>query len=243
MITERQGEILKVLIKEYIKTAEPVSSGFLASKYDFDLCSSAIRIEMQNLIQSGYLEQPHTSAGRIPTDKAYRFFVDEMVEEIGRNKQVKIENIIEEIIMKDVEDSFRFAADLSKVLSQMSSSFIIIHYPEKDISWKSGLDEIVKIPEFSDQDFVSEFLCLIDDFETKINKLEPQEDIKIYIGEEIPVLRSNNISIICSEINSQGEEKINIALVGPRRMNYIRNISLIKNLNKILKDFYEERKK
>ncbi|MDD4410034.1 MAG: hypothetical protein PHW52_05285 [Candidatus Pacebacteria bacterium] len=243
MLTERQGEILKTLVKEYIRTAEPVSSGFLASKYDFGLCSSAIRIEMQNLIQLGYLEQPHTSAGRIPTDKAYRFFVNEMVEEVERNKHTKIEKIIEDIIMKDIEDSFRFAADLSKILSQESSSFIIVHYPERDVSWKSGLDEIVKIPEFSDQGFVSEFLCLIDDFETKMIELEPGQEIKIYIGEEIPVLKSNNISIICSEINSQNEEKVNIALVGPRRMNYMKNISLIKNLNKILKGFYEERKK
>ncbi len=242
MITERQGEILKTLIKEYIKTAEPVSSGFLASKYDFGLCSSAIRIEMQNLIQEGYLEQPHTSAGRIPTDKAYRYFVDEMVRETEKKKHVRIEKIIEDIIMRDMEDTFRFASELSKTLSQLSSSFIIIHYPERDISWKSGLDEIVKIPEFSNHSFVSDFLCLVDDFENKIMELKPGEEIKIYIGEEIPVIRTNNVSIICSEIDSHNREKVNIALVGPRRMNYLKNISLIRNINKLLKDLYEERK-
>lgn len=243
MITERQGEILKTLIKEYIKTAEPVSSGFLASKYDFGLCSSAIRIEMQNLIQMGYLEQPHTSAGRIPTDKAYRFFVNEMV--IKEEKEIRTKKIIEDIISKDIENSFRFASALSKILSEISSSFIFIHYPEKNLSWESGLDEIVKTPEFSDHVFVSDFLCLVDDFENKIVSLEPEKEIKIYIGEEVPLFKTANISIICARISSEDESipEASIALVGPRRMNYVKNISLIKNLNKVLKDFYEERKR
>jgi len=73
ILSERQYEILKALIDEYIRTAEPISSDFLAQKYNFGLCSSAIRIEMQLLNKSGFLEQPHTSAGRVPTDRAYRF--------------------------------------------------------------------------------------------------------------------------------------------------------------------------
>jgi heat-inducible transcriptional repressor len=60
MISERQAQIIKNLVKEYIKTAEPVSSKFLAEKYDFGICPSAIRIEFQYLIKEGYLEQPHT---------------------------------------------------------------------------------------------------------------------------------------------------------------------------------------
>jgi heat-inducible transcriptional repressor len=75
MITERQNQILDSLIREYIKTAEPVASDFLAKKYGFGLCPSAIRLELQALLKEGYLEQPHTSAGRIPTDKAYRLLL------------------------------------------------------------------------------------------------------------------------------------------------------------------------
>jgi heat-inducible transcriptional repressor len=242
MITERQGEILKTLIKEYIRTAEPVSSGFLASKYDFGLCSSAIRIEMQNLIQMGYLEQPHTSAGRIPTDKAYRFFVDQMVEEIEKNKQKEMEKMVEEILTNHMEDTFRFAFNLSKALSEASSSFIFIHCPEKEISWKSGLDEIVRVPEFSNRDFVSDFLCLVDGFEERIVQLEPEQGIKIYIGEEVPESKSNNISIICSRVDSLNGG-VDIALVGPRRMDYMENVALLKNLNNTIREFYEERKK
>jgi len=236
MITERQAKILKALMKEYIKTAEPVSSGFLAEKYDFGLCSSAIRIEMQNLIQSDYLEQPHTSAGRIPTDKAYRFFVDQMLLELEKEKEQKFEKMLEEIVIRDMENRFRMANDLAKALSELSSSFIIVNYPNDNISWRSGLDEIVDKPEFSQQDFISEFLHLVDDIEEKMEELEIQKGIKIYIGDEIPLSKAGNVSIICTKISNENNKDLdaNIALIGPKRMNYGKNISLIRHLNRIL---------
>ncbi|MFA6252114.1 MAG: hypothetical protein WCX74_01805 [Candidatus Paceibacterota bacterium] len=236
MITERQAKILKVLMKEYIKTAEPVSSGFLAEKYDFGLCSSAIRIEMQNLIQSDYLEQPHTSAGRVPTDKAYRFFVDQMLLELEKEKEQKFEKMLEEVIIRDMENRFRMANDLAKTLSELSSSFIIVSYPNDKISWRSGLEKIVDKPEFSQRDFISEFLHLVDDIEEKMEELEIQKDIKIYIGDEIPLSKAGNVSIICTKISNKNNKDLdaNIALIGPKRMNYGKNISLIRHLNRIL---------
>src|SRR4030043_2035671 len=80
-ITKRQKSILDRIIKEYINTAEPVSSQLLEKNYSFDICPATIRIEMQKLTDGGYLLQPHTSAGRVPTDKAYRSFVDNFFEE------------------------------------------------------------------------------------------------------------------------------------------------------------------
>ena len=80
MISERQNKIVKMLVIEYIKTAQPVSSSFLAEHYDFGICPSAIGVKFQSLIKEGFLEQPHTSAGRIPTDKAYRLFVNGLIE-------------------------------------------------------------------------------------------------------------------------------------------------------------------
>lgn len=236
MITERQAKILKALMKEYIKTAEPVSSGFLAEKYDFGLCSSAIRIEMQNLIQANYLEQPHTSAGRIPTDKAYRFFVDQMLLEIEKEKEQKFEKMLEDVILRDMEDRFRMASDLAKTLSEISSSFIIVSYPNNGLSWRSGLDEIVDKPEFMQRDFISEFLRLIDDIEEKMENFEMQRGIEIYIGEEIPILKAGNVSIICTRVKNENNKDLNasVALIGPKRMNYSKNISLISHLNRIL---------
>ena len=79
MLTKRQQKILNAVIKEYVETGEPVSSQLLEKKHDFGIGSAMIRIEMQKLTDKGYLLQPHTSAGRMPTDKSYRFLVDNLL--------------------------------------------------------------------------------------------------------------------------------------------------------------------
>src|SRR3990167_8071237 len=79
-ISERQNLILNKAIEEYILSAQPVSSSLLEKKYDFGISPAMIRIEMQKLTEGGFLLQPHTSAGRVPTDKGYRLFVDELLQ-------------------------------------------------------------------------------------------------------------------------------------------------------------------
>ena len=80
MITQRQKEILKSMVQEYIRSAQPVSSRLIERKYQLGVSSATIRAEMQKLTRKGYLFQPHTSAGRVPTDKGYRFYVDSILE-------------------------------------------------------------------------------------------------------------------------------------------------------------------
>ena len=86
MITKRQENILEVLVRDYINSAQPISSEFLEKKHKFGLSPATLRIEMQKLTDGGYLIQPHTSAGRVPTDRGYRFFVDKIMEDVYWNK-------------------------------------------------------------------------------------------------------------------------------------------------------------
>src|SRR5262245_13898515 len=78
MLDERKTAILRAVVQEYIETAQPVGSGHVASAPGVRVSSATVRNEMAVLEQEGYLTQPHTSAGRIPTDKGYRFFVDHL---------------------------------------------------------------------------------------------------------------------------------------------------------------------
>ncbi|MFW6237682.1 MAG: heat-inducible transcriptional repressor HrcA [Halanaerobiales bacterium] len=77
----RKKKILKAIIKEHILTAQPIGSRTLGKKYDFGVSSATIRNEMADLEDLGYLEQPHTSAGRIPSDRGYRFYVDVLMDD------------------------------------------------------------------------------------------------------------------------------------------------------------------
>jgi len=230
MLSERQEQIIKSLVREYIKTAEPVSSKFLAEKYDFGICPSAIRIEFQSLIRDGFLEQPHTSAGRVPTDKAYRFFVDNLKEK----REERIEEELEYII-KGVEDKFRMASEIAKFIADNSSSFVNLYFAKEGLNLKEGLDEIFKGPEAKDENFVNSFVNFLTNFEKNIDKLQTNPETRVFIGKENPVAKSKDMTMICSECNLPSQ-KVFITIMGPKRMDYEKNIKLINSLNKVLKE-------
>jgi len=79
MIDERKRKILREIVDEYIDSAEPVSSAVIVEKYEQDISSATVRNDMAELEKAGYLEKPHTSAGRIPSAKGYRLYVDELL--------------------------------------------------------------------------------------------------------------------------------------------------------------------
>ena len=108
-LTSRQTQILKALIDEYIETAEPVGSGPLEKKYNLGVSPATIRNEMANLTRLGFLKQPHTSAGRIPTSGAMKFYVDQLMEE----KQM---SLAEEVKAK--EEVWDERADFNKFLNE-----------------------------------------------------------------------------------------------------------------------------
>jgi len=119
MISPRQEKLLDFVIREYISTAEPVSSKALKQVCDLDVCGATIRNDLQALTEAGYIEQPHTSAGRIPTKKAYKYFV----EKIEDKKEEMFENfILQEVVnaRKKIEEEMRLAEELMRSLSKTS---------------------------------------------------------------------------------------------------------------------------
>jgi len=233
MLTERQKKILNTIVKEYIENGEPVSSQLLEKKHDFGIRPAMIRIEMQKLTDKGYLFQPHTSAGRIPTDKGYRFFVDSLLDrEPSFNDRVsKIEEIF-----RDEEDIFRLADRLTKFIAEETSSLAILNLPERDFIFKEGWEELLKEADFFEQDFFADFARVIGRFEQSFKNLRVNSGIKVYIGKETKVPKAKNLSVISSKCKLPNKEKATLTLVGPKRMDYNRNLSLVQSLNKFLED-------
>lgn len=131
MITKRQEKLLNFLIKEYISTAEPVSSKALKKVTDLDVCGATIRNDLQALTKQGFIEQPHTSAGRIPTKKAYKYFADKMT---SQREKVFSSFIFQEIKIarEQIEEELKLAEELMKSLSEASLSLTISDAPEKE---------------------------------------------------------------------------------------------------------------
>jgi transcriptional regulator of heat shock response len=237
MLSERQEQILNLLIQEYIDSAEPVSSRCLEKKDKFGICPATIRIEMQKLTSDGYLCQPHTSAGRVPTDKGYRFFVDQLSDE---NSVVEgTEDFLEiwQELEKEMEDSFRFARTLAKKISQETSNLATAYFPEDEITVKEGWSEIFKDPEFDEAGYVERFAKTADGLEEKLEEFDASKEMEVFIGRENSMPEAKDFSLIVSKFSLPDEKQGFMAILGPKRMAYDKNINLINSLKKFLENF------
>lgn len=128
-LDERKRHILKALINDYIMTAEPIGSRTIAKKYGFGISSATIRNEMADLEDMGYLEQPHTSSGRVPSDKGYRVYVDHLmnIEKLSPEEAVIIENSLKKAAVGEIE---RIIRDTARILSLLTNYTAIIVEPQ-----------------------------------------------------------------------------------------------------------------
>ena len=237
MLTERQSLLLEKIVKDYIRLAQPIGSHFLKKRHHLPISSATIRIEMQQLAEKGFLSQPHTSSGRIPTDKGYRFLVNKLLREkiIKGDSEAYLERI-EKVLEGERKNVFRFAAHLAKALSEASSALSIIYFLGSDFLWKEGWEEILREPEFREKKFILNFASFLDDFEENINSFWRESGIQVFIGRENPLPHSHNFSVITSKCYFPGKEKGIVAFLGPKRMRYEKNITLLENLIGVLEE-------
>lgn len=235
VITNRQKLILEKLIDEYIKTACPVSSQSLEKKYDFGIGPAMIRIELERLADDGFLLQPFVSAGRVPTDASYRFYVDKIL--AGKVPEYRGIEKIEQTIEDEKEDTLKLAAELADLLARSSSSIAILHLSEEDLFFKEGWEEVMRQPEFADRDLLFRFGDFLEDLEEKISGWEIDSEMKIFIGKENSDKKGESFATISAACHLPGKKKGVVSLVGPKRMPYEKNISLVKSLLEIMDNF------
>ncbi len=118
-ISERKKEILKAVINDYIETAEPVGSKAIAQKSDLGLSSATIRNEMAELEAMGYLEQPHTSAGRIPSPLGYRIYVNELMQK--HKLSVEETEVINQNLTQKMNQLDKIISDVGRLTSRLTS--------------------------------------------------------------------------------------------------------------------------
>lgn len=230
MLTERQRDILNWVVQDYIELAEPISSEFLEKKHKLEISPATIRIEFQKLTKKGYLYQPHVSAGRVPTDKAYRFFVDNLFEKEFEEFEIK------DLIKKEIRNTVKFLQSLTKTLAEISESLVLSYLKEEDIFWKEGWEEVLKEPEFFEKECILNFIEFLKNLEKRIGVLEINSKVKVYIGKENPFPKGNDFATIVLKCFLPEDKEIIFSIVGPKRMNYNKNISLLNSLKKCLEN-------
>lgn len=234
-MNKRKEEILKSIISDYIDRKAPVSSSALQKKNDFDLSSATLRNEMLDLEREGFLEQPHTSAGRVPSDKGYRYYIDRLMKQ--RNIEGQEEYILKKKIVEYKNKYGETTKTVTKILASETGNLAISTVIKKREIYNCGMTELLKEPEFEKvNDFcnIASLCDFIDDNLDKVNETtKGNKEVQIYVGQENPIIEVDNCSMVISNFE-KGREKGFIALVGPKRMKYDKNISLINYLTKIL---------
>lgn len=233
LLGNRQKTILQALVNEHIRTARPVASQEL-TRLRFKVSPATIRHEMLTLDELGYLEQPHTSAGRTPTDKGYRFFVDNLL--ANSFLPARDEKLLREIF--SIRDLESFVHEFSKTISAISRTFAVAGMFEEDMLYETGFSRIMEEPEFHDPHNAKMFGRLLDILDERLpdiveNTLKTGE--RIFIGQENPLKEAAECSMIFSSWRHPQGFSGFITLIGPKRTNYSRHKALMHSLQKIQK--------
>lgn len=232
----RQKKVLASIVELYTETALPVSSQGLLARFSFDVSSATLRNDMVALEEEGYLYQPHISAGRIPTDKGYRFYVEEMMgdQELSREEQMRLK---QELLMMQAKQT-RLSRTTAKLLSVLSGNLAVTGNIEKDEFYDFGIKELIEAPEFKELDELCRMVETLDSLDEKFDALLAKlkdDDVRIFIGEENPIAdMSKNCSIMVAPYRNKEGERGVLAIIGPKRMKYAKNKSLLEYVKKLL---------
>jgi heat-inducible transcriptional repressor len=232
-MNERQEKILTTVIQEYTESALPVGSKILTEKYGFKESSATIRNDMANLEKKGLLYQPHTSAGRVPTDEGYRYFVEEIMED--KQLTLQEQKRLQAELLKLKAQKSRMTRTMGKLLSSLSGS-LVVSGTEKELH-DFGIRELLENPEFKEVDEfckVIEALDYIDENVDSILKKIKKGETQIFIGKENPIKKISNCAMIVSPYKTMEGDKGILAIIGPKRMHYAKNKSLLEYFKKIL---------
>ncbi|MDE1921604.1 MAG: hypothetical protein KGJ09_08925 [Candidatus Omnitrophica bacterium] len=234
-IQQRKDRILAIVVSQYIKTISPVGSQYITEEHDLDVSAATIRNILAELEEDGYLTHPHTSAGRVPTQRGYRYYVDHLMDEIELLEAEKRR------ITQEYRHHTQQLEDLMEKTSQVISD--LTHYTSivsldagggRKIICK-GTSYVVSYPDGSDILKIQAILRVLEEKERLMELIDRtlEKKIGIYIGHEMALKDMEHCSLAVSRFEKEGL-KGRIAVLGPTRMQYDRVISTLEYVSQLL---------
>jgi transcriptional regulator of heat shock response len=237
-LNTRRKEILQAIVEAHIDSAEPVSSQVINRRLRGKLSPATIRNVMMELDTLGLIWQPHTSAGRIPTDLGYRFYIDSLM----RIKQLSHKEK-EFIINKCIASSFAFDEFLKENLRILSNfvGYTALGFSSlgKEQLYIERTSFILEQPEFQT---VRKLQAILRIFESQIPLLEILRDdlgtegVRVHIGKENPCTDIQDCSLVISNLKIKNRNIVSLGVIGPRRMSYAKVISKVGYVAGILSE-------
>lgn len=219
----RQSKLLTAIIAQFIETALPVGSKSLLEAGDFCCSSATLRNEMAFLEDEGFLQQPHVSAGRVPTAKGYRVYVKEFLEPSKHELQVrrKFDTLKEQYLRhKDQERVYEAVA----LMAHMIPNVAFAKVPHKSQVYYLGLANALKQPEFQGDPRMGSGIAevLEEHLHAMLSRIDIDHRVRYYIGEEHLLPQIPSCSLMVTGYSVRGTKGV-IGILGPMRMDYAYN--------------------
>jgi heat-inducible transcriptional repressor len=233
ILTTRQQKILSAIVEQYAEVASPVGSSLLAKV--FDVSSATVRAEMFELERLGFIMQPHTSAGRVPTDKGYRYYVNSLTD--AHPNEPLSERRAEKALASRVQQAGapeRMIRNAVDTLVELTHNLGLATIGNQ--LYISGLSNLFGQPEFTTGAQVQQVARLLDNLEPWLREAAPNEPLSVYIGSENPIGRTAGVSLIISRFRSPFSDRTYIGTLGPTRQSYRDVMTLVKRAGQELEE-------
>lgn len=234
-LSSRQIEILRIIIEEYINSAQPIGSEMLDRKYNLGVSPATIRNEMVQLVRMGYLRQPHVSAGRIPTPLALKYYISQLMREesLSVAEEVSVKQRMWDV-RNQIDDLLREA---TRALADKTQC-VAIAITNQQKAYHSGYLHLLDEPEFYDIDVTKKVFALLDEAEelTKLlNQAVDEDPVHVLLGDDLENRYLKPVGIVFSDFRA-GPFQGSIGVIGPSRLNYGYIIPLLRHLSLTIHD-------
>ncbi len=234
-MTERQVQILSAIIEQHAEIAAPIGSVILAKL--FGVSSATIRSEMVRLEEMGLIMQPHTSAGRIPTDAGYRFYVNMLTETPNTNILPGFDRSARAIEARvNTHTNHADRAIRSAVDSLVDLTHNLGIATIGDELYMNGIGNLFSQPEFASANHAQSVARLLDNLEPWLREAAPNEPLNVYIGAENPIGRNSGVSLIISRYRSPYSDRSYIGVLGSTRQSYDKVMRLVRQTGAMLEE-------
>lgn len=234
-LTQRQIEILRTLIEEYIETGEPVGSETLEKKHNLSASPATIRNEMVKLTNLGYLRKAHISSGRIPTSQAIKFYVNQLMKEkeLSLTEEVGVREKVWDLREKEKE----FLKEVTKSLADKTKALALTTTNEGDF-FACGFANLLDVPEFYDIDITKNLFSAIDEYDYFWDLLSRDfdENVHILLGEELGPRLQGPYGFVFTGYKTPKSLKGYIGVLGPNRLDYTYVVPTVRYFRELISE-------
>ncbi len=245
-LSERKKRILNAIVREYIDTAEPVSSVTIVNKYNAGCSSATVRNEMAELEDMGYLDKPHTSAGRMPSGRGYRFYVDSL---FPYKAAPSTEIDLRQAFLSELSETDDLIEKASEFISCFTNYTVIAsdsygNSPRR--VYTGGVVNIFNHPEYRNMEKARKLIGFIDSRDSiyrVISELDDGKDLRIFIGDENAYEDLKDCSMVISHYRDTRGRRGGMGIIGPTRMHYAQVVASLTAVTDMIQKLISEKEK